>query len=150
MSSDGIPREGDVCSYTSVLYLASLAALEKLAVAYGNQTLAARCRTSKAKALAAVERLLWTGTHFRGFACDGSGVADSNIQGADRELARTLLSAWLSGLTLCRGFVCPFVSLSQGLLSSWRRRLALRSALGVNPRPGHGPLTSTAAVPPGY
>ena len=92
MCSDGIPREGDVCTYTSVLYLASLAALEKLAVAYGNQTLAARCRTSKAKALAAVERLLWTGTHFRGFACDGRGVADSNIQGADRELARTLLS----------------------------------------------------------
>eukprot|EP01047_Picozoa_sp_COSAG01_P041864 COSAG01_NODE_3621_length_5860_cov_4.719840_4_plen_327_part_00 len=81
---DGIPREGDVCTYTSLLYIASLSALEQLAIAHSNYTLAARCRASKALALAAVNRLLWTGTHYRGFACVGRGIADSNIQGALR------------------------------------------------------------------
>ena len=40
---DGIYREGDVCTYTSVLYVAALAALEELAGAFGNATLARRC-----------------------------------------------------------------------------------------------------------
>ena len=67
-----------------MLYLASLAALQEMATAYGNMTLVARCTASRRTALATVDRLLWTGTHYRGFACDALGpgqVNDANIQG---------------------------------------------------------------------
>ena len=76
---DGIYREGDVCTYTSVLYLAALAALEELATAHGNTTLVTRAAASKKTALAAVERLLWTGTHYRGFACDPRAPGQANV-----------------------------------------------------------------------
>lgn len=60
---------GNVNSYNAFVYLASLAAGEILADKAGNHTFVAEIQKAKETGVHQLDKLLWTGTHYRSFWC---------------------------------------------------------------------------------
>ncbi|XP_062508972.1 uncharacterized protein LOC134185207 [Corticium candelabrum] len=71
---------GDVNSYNAFIYLASLAAGEILADRAGDKSFASELEKARQTGLDQLEKLLWTGTHYRSFWCANGKHSDQALQ----------------------------------------------------------------------
>ena len=75
---------GDVNSYNAYVYLASLAAGEILAHRAGNQSFVAEIQKAKDTGIQQLDKLLWTGTHYRSFWCADGKYSPQALQSDSR------------------------------------------------------------------